>query len=120
MKPYFECNGGDYDPRQNYETLKYGLLFSLYLVKASENAKIHLEIPDNESIRLNTRAVTISELKEKLLEIASQMKLQGIPYDEIVISLKVASEVKMGLVSKVQQIMRDIDLRKVLYSTTTR
>jgi len=117
-RPYLECNGETYNPLENKETLKYGLLFSLYLVRASEHAKICIEIPSNNQINLNSKTIQLTELKDELLKAAEELRKKEIPFDEIVISLEVASEVKMGIVSDIQQILRESELRKVLYSTT--
>lgn len=117
-KPYLECNGEFYNPFDNKETLKYGLLFSLYLVKASEHAKIQIEIPSNNQINLNSKSIQLTELRDELLKAAEKLHMNEIPFDEIVISLEVASDVKLGIVSDIQQILRESELRKVLYSTT--
>ncbi|RKQ49447.1 biopolymer transport protein ExbD/TolR [Roseivirga pacifica] len=117
-RPYLECNGQTYDPFKDKETLKYGLLFSLYLLRASEQAKIHIEVSENDQIRLNSKTISLTELKNELLKSLEELRQNEIPFDEIVISLEVAPEVKMGKVIDIQQIIRELNLKNILYSTS--
>jgi hypothetical protein len=113
---YIDCNGSNYNPMQDETTFKYGLLFSLYLIRASEFAKINIEILRGQKIVINTHPIEFVDLKDELVKIAVLLENEGIPHDEIITAIVVEKDVKFGIVSEVQQILRQIDLRKVQYS----
>jgi hypothetical protein len=113
---YMDCNGSNYNPMQDETTFKYGLLFSLYLIRASEFAKINIEILRGQKIVINTHPIEFVDLKDELVKIAVLLENEGISHDEIITAIVVEKDVKFGIVSEVQQILRQIDLRKVQYS----
>ena len=68
-----------------------------------------LDYPQSHSRRVRERSIGWVE--------AEKAKLDEVERDQITIAFKVDEEVKMGIVSDVEQKLRDANARKILYKS---
>jgi biopolymer transport protein ExbD len=69
-------------------------------------------------IQINDRLVQPSDIQKFVNE--EKDKLTEVERDQITMALKVDREVKMGIVVDVQQELKEVNARKILYSATKR
>lgn len=104
--------------QQKGKTLKYGMLFSIYLIGAQhEHASIQLEVRGNQRLLLEGKEISLEDFEKQTLVVRDAMVKSGIEKEEIAIALKVHSETKMGIIIDLQTAMRNMNIRRVRYSS---
>jgi len=102
--------------------MKYGLIIiiALSLLSCSKQTlpdnKILIEIDQNNEIRIEGELILIDDLNKELASQIEEMETDGISREEIITKLIVDENAKMGVVSALQQTMRELNLRKVEYT----
>ncbi len=89
--------------------------YDIYKIQDAKKPKIFLSIYYEKDIKVNGVQVKIEELKEKLM--VETEKFTEEDKKELIIKLKVEKNVKMGVVTDVKKILREVGLLKINYST---
>ncbi len=97
------------------KTIKYGLLFSIYVVLAREHATIKVELTEHTELIFNGHYANIADFNDLVYQALAELEKQGIPREEIILRLKVADNVKMRVISDIQVKLQELNIRKVKY-----
>ncbi len=119
-------------PPLNYHVMKK-YLFSLLAISllifsgCSQNkneqtatereTSITIVLNENSTILIDDQAVNESDFSRALENRVNELTGNGASRDKIVVTLKVAKEVKMGEVMDLQGVLRQLNIRKLVYST---
>jgi len=76
---------------------------------------IALEITEKEEIILDGNHISMQDLSSAANSLISKLEAQGISSDKIVIALHADRNLSMGVITDVQQELRNCDLRKIAY-----
>lgn len=96
----------------------FGLLIPL-LLSCSESKKlneIEVEITENNQYFINGKLIAKSNLNEVLSNERMKILKTGIRESDIVVTLTISKNSKIGAVSNVQTILRKLNLRKLRYT----
>ncbi len=80
------------------------------------NAIIIVELNENSEFIFNDRVANLDDFSQLVEKRVNELMIDGLSRDEIVISFKVADNVKMGLVADLQEELRQLDVRKISYA----
>ncbi len=83
--------------------------------KSTRNSVIALEINENKEIILDGNQTSFEEFSSVANSIVSKLKTQGISSDKIVIALRADRSLNVGVITDVQQELRNCDLNKIIY-----
>lgn len=115
LKPFLNCIN-DIAPYQKTDTeYKYMMLFSIYHAYGTKSVSIDIKVFENQVIKVNDEEISRENLALKLKEVINSNPV--VPTDEWIASMTVESEVKMGLIIQVQQILKEVGMKKVVYNS---
>ena len=111
-----ECAGKNELPNENSQTFKYGLLFSIYHILSKDLSRIKVDLYSDERIAVNDEFFTIESFTEKMTSEIDNLIKNGVPENEVAISLKVDPQTKMKYVTKLQEKLKELKVKKILYT----
>lgn len=77
---------------------------------------IEIEIINLEHVLLNEIKFSMADLRDELSIEAQRMESMGIGKDQIIASIKASEKTKLGQIQDIQNILRDLGIRKISYS----
>ena len=110
----------NFDNYKNSSTIVFivVLLLAFWFYVKSEspgNAVIALEITDKEEIIFDGKYISKQDFSSTANSLITKLEAQGISSDKIVISLHADRNLSMGVITDVQQELRNCNLRKIAY-----
>ncbi len=82
-----------------------------------QEATISIVLNENSTILIDDQAVNATDFSRVLENHVNELIGNGISIDKIVVNLRVAKKVKMGVVNDLQGELRQLNIRKLVYST---
>lgn len=111
-----DCASKSELPNENSQTFKYGVLFSIYHILSEGIFRIKVDLHSDERIAINDEFYTIDGFTERMALEIDNLVRNGVPENEVAILLKVDPQTKMKFVTKVQEKLKELKVKKIFYS----